>query len=89
MENEIIEQALWPKYSGSTITLDVIGAMYSEEAKLPGYHVNATNPVAEWAHLKVTPNSPTRVFWGCDTHFYVFANEAEFLATPANLDAAP
>jgi hypothetical protein len=63
--------------------------MYVGETLLPGYHVNATQPVAEWAHLKVTPNSPTRVFWGCDTHFYVFSNESEFLDTPANLGAAP
>jgi hypothetical protein len=85
MENEIIEQSTWPKYSGSTVTLDVIGAMYSEEAQLPGYYVNATAPVPEWEHLKVTPNSPTRVFWGCDTHFYVFGDEAEFLSSPAEL----
>jgi hypothetical protein len=89
MENEIIEQPPWPKYSGSTTTIDVIGTMYVDETQIPGYHVNATAPVPEWEHLKVTPNSPIRVFWGCETHFYVFVDEAEFLGTPANLDAAP
>lgn len=83
MENEIIEPT-WPKYSGSNITLDIIGIMYVEEVQIPGYH--ATKPVPEWAGFQVTPNSPTRVFWGCETHFYVFGDEAEFLASPANLD---
>ena len=95
MENEIIEgectvisiDPIWPKYSGKTISLDVIGTLYVDDAPLAGYHVNATRPVAEWAHLEVTPTSPTRVFGGCETHFYVFASEEEFLSSPADLDA--
>jgi hypothetical protein len=85
------------------IDLDVIGTLYSPgeygsegevitpSVALPGYHVNTTYPVAEWAAFKVTPATPSRVFGGIPTHFYTFADLAEFEAyrDTANLDVTP
>lgn len=75
--------------------MDIIGTMYAptgefftdEEgntspvsAPVAGYHINTPEPVEAWADNKVTPNSPSRVYAGHETFFYVFADEAEFKA---------
>ena len=82
--------------------MDIIGIMYAptgetikdEEgndlpvmAALPGWHVNTPEPVEAFADKEVTPNSPSRVYAGHETFFYVFADEAEFtsMATEAGL----
>ena len=92
------QEPTWPKYSGKTITLDVIGTLYAQgeydsegevivvPEVLPGYHINATKPVAEWIAFKVSPTTPRRVFGGNETHYYTFQDEAEFLNTPADLN---
>lgn len=73
--------------------MDIIGTMYAltgefftdEEgnsspmsAPIDGYHVNMSEPIEAWADKQVTPNSPSRVYGGHETFFYVFADEAEF-----------
>lgn len=73
--------------------MDIIGIMYAptgetikdEEgndlpvmAALPGWHVNTPEPVEAFADKQVTPSSPSRVYAGHETFFYVFADEAEF-----------
>ena len=63
------------------ITTDIIGVIDATA----GYHVNTTHPVADWATFKVTPASPRRVFGGGTTHYYTFADAAEF---EAHLDTA-
>jgi hypothetical protein len=82
--------------------MDIIGTMYAptgattrdEEgndapvmAPVAGYHVNTPEPVEAFAEKQVTPNSPSRVYAGHETFFYVFADEAEFttMATEAGL----
>lgn len=79
------------------IATDVIGTLYTPgtyaadgsvidaPVALAGYHVNTSHPVADWAAFKVTPARPRRVFGGGVTHYYTFADEAEFEAA---LDAA-
>ena len=83
-----------------TITTDIIGTIYTPgtfdsegevltaAVALPGYHVNTTEPVNQWAAFERTPITPRRVFGGHTTFFYSFADEAEFLAhrTQAGLD---
>jgi hypothetical protein len=99
-EEEIIPQEpTWPKFSGSAIVLDAVGTLYTPgeygaegevitaPEVLPGYHINATKPVAEWAEFKVTPSTPRRGFSGCPTYYYSFADEDEFNNSPADLDA--
>jgi hypothetical protein len=49
-------------------------------AAVAGYHVNTPEPVESWAARRITPNSPSRVYAGHATCFYVFADEAEFTA---------
>ncbi len=72
------------------IQIDEIGILYdtTEESSvaLPGYHVNATHPVVEWAGYQVTPATPRRIFGGIPTYFYSFASQAEYGSIPANLD---
>jgi hypothetical protein len=79
------------------IQLDIIGAIYAAtefDAKgeplppvaLPGYHVNATHPVAAWAAQRITPNSPSRTFGSLPTVFYAFANRAAFDAALLTAD---
>ncbi|MCB8748115.1 hypothetical protein LHU53_14495 [Rhodoferax sp. U2-2l] len=77
------------------IQIDDIGVLYTAPADdtppvaLPGYHVNTTHPVAEWAAYKVTPATPRRVFGGIPTHFYTFADEADYEAHLATADLDP
>jgi len=80
------------------ITLDTLGTLYtpgtydSEGAvlvapvALPGYHVNATHPVAGWEAYNVVPEAPRRLFGGAPTYFYTFADEAEFDALLEDAD---
>lgn len=80
------------------INIDVIGILYTPGAydaqgevitapvALPGYHVNTTAPVVDWEAFKVTPLSPSRVFGGHETHFYTFADLAEYEAYLATAD---
>ena len=49
-------------------------------AAVAGYHVNTPEPVEAFAERQVTPNSPSRVYGGHETFFYVFADEEEFKA---------
>lgn len=63
------------------ITTDIIGVIDAAA----GYHVNTTYAVADWAAFKVTPAAPRRVFGGGATHYYTFADAAEF---EAELDTA-
>ena len=82
--------------------MDIIGIMYAPTgetttddegnvtpvmAQVDGYHVNTPEPVEAFADKQVTPNSPSRVYAGHETFFYVFADEAEFttIATEAGL----
>lgn len=73
--------------------MDIIGTMYAPtgefftdedgntspvSAPVAGYHVNTPEPVETWADKQVTPSSPSRVYAGHETFFYVFADEAEF-----------
>lgn len=75
--------------------MEIIGTMYAptgetttdEEgnsspvsAPVAGYHVNMPAPVESWADKQVTPSSPSRVYAGHATYFYVFADEDEFKA---------
>ena len=75
--------------------MDIIGTVYAptgattkdEEgndvpvmAALPGYHVNTPEPVEAWAAYQVTPNSPSRVYAGHETFFYVFESEEQFVS---------
>ena len=78
------------------IQIDEIGTLYDapvdEETPavaLPGYHVNSTYPVAEWAAYKVTPATPRRIFGGIPTYFYTFASQAEYESLPADLTVTP
>ena len=78
------------------IQIDEIGTLYDapvdEETPavaLPGYHVNSTCPVAEWAAYKVTPATPRRIFGGIPTYFYTFASQAEYESLPADLTVTP
>ena len=70
---------------------DAEGNVATAPEALPGYHVNTTYPVAEWAAFKVTPATPRRIFGGITTHFYTFADLAEFeaLRDTADLDVSP
>lgn len=66
------------------IELDVIGLTAS-----PGWHVNASAPVAGWDACRVTPATPSRVFAGSQTIFYVFADAAAFTTALAGADLNP
>ena len=66
-------------------TYDADGSVIDAPVAVEGYHVNTTHPVADWAAFKVTPASPRRVFGGGTTHYYTFADAAEF---EAHLDTA-
>ena len=98
-EEEIIPQEpTWPVFSGTAIVLDVVGTLYTPGVydaegevvtppeALPGYHINATRPVAEWAAFTVAPSVARRGFSGAPTYYYRFADEEEFNNSPANLD---
>ena len=83
-------------------TLDIIGLIYKptgrilrnamgdtpEMAPIDGYHVNALETVAGWEAFEKFPTTPNRIFGGCPTVYYTFADEAEFLRqrTAAGLD---
>lgn len=74
------------------IDLDIIGTLYDGGTPLPGWHVNTTAPVVEWAAQKVTPATPRRVFGGHETHFYTFADAPAFFDSAletADLNPAP
>jgi hypothetical protein len=47
---------------------------------VPGFHVNTTFNVAEWADFQVHPSHPRNVFAGVETFFYSFDTEAQFRA---------
>ena len=66
-------------------TFDAEGSVIAAPEPVAGYHVNTTHPVADWAAFKVTPATPRRVFGGGTTHYYTFADAAEF---EAHLDTA-
>lgn len=80
------------------ITIDVIGTLYTPgtyDAQgneltapelIPGYHVNASRPVAQWAAKQVTPATPRRVFGGAPTIFYTFDDEAQYEAAAEGID---
>jgi len=72
--------------------LDVIGPLYTTDeppAPLPGWHVNAPWPIADWAAYQVTPTTPRRVFAGAPTTCYTFSSEAAFLELAATAPLAP
>ncbi len=72
-------------------TFNEFGTPITEPVVQPGYHVNASFVVDEWAAYKVTPTFPYRVFGGIVTHHYVFPDKATFdaLLETTNLDPAP
>lgn len=77
------------------IQLDDIGTLYAptpDEATppqaLPGWHVNATHPIAPWAAWRVEPATPRRVFGGVPTVFYTFPSAADYQAARAALTDA-
>lgn len=82
--------------------MDIIGTMYAptgattqdEEgnvipilAAIDGYHVNTPESVESFTVKQITPNSPSRIYAGHPTFFYVFSDETEFkaMATEAGL----
>ena len=76
-------------YGSSTPSdyLDDAGMEYNlPPVALPGYHVNATAAVAGWESFKVMPTTPRRVFGGHSTHFYTFADRAEYETHLATAD---
>lgn len=80
------------------IDIDVIGIIYTPgeydsegnvtvaPEALPGYHVNTTFAVGDWALFAVNAATPRRVFGGHETHFYTFADAAEYEAHLATAD---
>lgn len=69
--------------------LDAGGDIISAAQPLPGWHVNATHPVAGWDAYRVTPASPRRVFGGAPTVHYTFDSQADFAAALAATDLNP
>jgi hypothetical protein len=72
--------------------MDIIGKIYKivgDEfaTELPGFHVNTPEPVAAWADKQVFPKTPSRVYGGHETFYYVFSNEAEFISSNEELAA--
>lgn len=59
---------------------DEEGNTFPVSAPVAGYHVNTPEPIEAWAAHQVTPNSPSRVYAGHETFFYVFTDETEFKA---------
>ena len=81
------------------INIDIIGVLYSTaifetdgktvvtpSAELPGWHVNATAPVANWAQWRASPSTPHRVFSGGETVFYAFSSQSEFSLALQSVD---
>lgn len=68
------------------MVIDIIGKIYdiSGDAENPtvieleGWHVNSTEPVAEWEQWLVEPSHKRRVFAGADTYCYKFDSEQQF-----------
>lgn len=46
--------------------------------EIPGWHVNSTREVPEWAGYKTEPTTPRRVFGGAQTFFYMFPDKETF-----------
>lgn len=71
--------------------LDIIGILYTAgeydpegevitpPEALSGWHVNSPFKVKGWSAYQTFPETPTRVFGGAPTFFYVFSDEAMFL----------
>jgi hypothetical protein len=68
------------------MSLVIIGKLYKisgdEEnptaTELDGWHVNSTEPVAEWDNYQVSPEAPKMVFAGVETYHYRFKDKKEF-----------
>jgi hypothetical protein len=66
--------------------IDIIGIIYDITGDVenptatpkPGWHVNSTEPVPEWAEWQVTPDIPSCVFAGVETYHYRFDSEQHF-----------
>lgn len=67
-------------------TYDAEGNELTPAVAQPGYHVISTSPVLGWEEFKTNPTHPPRVFGGIQTHFYVFADKAEFDAYHDTVD---
>lgn len=74
---EFIVDGVVPAYIG-TAAVDVVGVIWKPKgetidtddgpmsvfAPLDGWHVNTTEPIAEWEEYAVVPTNPVRVFAG-------------------------
>ena len=77
------------------MSLVIIGKLYKisgdEEnptvTELDGWHVNSTEPVAEWEQWLIPHVPPRPVFSGVDTYCYKFDSEEQFKALLPEPDA--
>ena len=65
------------------MALDIIGLIHvinddETVTAIDGWHVNSTEPVAEWEQWQVEPEHKRRVFADADTYCYKFDSEEQF-----------
>ena len=58
------------------VNMYIVGQIEGKE----GFHVNFPHEVEELAAYRVKPKTPTAVYMGVETFFYVFDSEGDFYA---------